>query len=88
MVTRVPIVGKKTIRLRVATVCSGTDAPLIALGLLDDAFVTMGQGQKFVVDHVFSCEIEPFKQGFIRRNVESGVLIFRDVVELASGSEA
>ena len=56
--------------LRVATICSGSEAPMIALEL-------MGLG----VEHVFSCEIEPFKQAFIFRNFSPGVL-FRDACQL------
>ncbi|KAK4244108.1 hypothetical protein C7999DRAFT_17603 [Corynascus novoguineensis] len=73
-----------SIRLNVATLCSGTEAPIFALDLIRDALVTQGFGVEFELNHLFSCEIEPFKQGFIRRNLPPGTLIFRDVVELAS----
>ena len=33
------------------------------------------------VEHVFSCEIEPFKQGYIERNFAPPIL-FRDIREL------
>ncbi|KAK4154178.1 hypothetical protein C8A00DRAFT_33070 [Chaetomidium leptoderma] len=72
------------IKLNVATLCSGTDAPIFALGLIQDALQATGFGAGFEFEHLFSCEIEPFKQGFIRRNLPHGTLIFRDVVELAS----
>jgi hypothetical protein len=39
------------------------------------------QGVKIEFDHVFSCEIEPFKQAYIERNFAPAIL-FRDVTEL------
>lgn len=66
IVSRVPAVtglfgsrgGRK---LRVATMCSGTESPLLALGLFGRSFQKMGLG-KLEIQHVFSCEIEPYKQ--------------------------
>ncbi|KAL2162377.1 hypothetical protein VTH06DRAFT_7290 [Thermothelomyces fergusii] len=86
MVARVNPVGLKEspVRLNVATLCSGTDAPIFALGLIQEALVAQGFGAGFEFQHLFSCEIEPFKQGFIRRNLPPGTLIFRDIVELAN----
>ena len=75
------------IKLNVATLCSGTDAPVFALNLIDEALQAMGFGSVLEVNHLFSCEIEPFKQGFIRRNLAEGTTIFRDVVELASSDD-
>jgi len=88
MVKRVNPVLLRTspIKLNVATLCSGTDAPIFALNLIQDALQAMGFGAGFEFEHLFSCEIEPFKQGFIRRNLPHGTLIFRDVVELASAN--
>ncbi|KAK3305388.1 uncharacterized protein B0T15DRAFT_195642 [Chaetomium strumarium] len=74
---------KSPIKLRVATICSGTDAPIFALNLLQDGLRALGYGPGLVYEQLFSCEIEPFKQGFIRRNLPSGTPIFRDVVEMA-----
>lgn len=69
--------------LTVATVCSGTEAPLIALSLIRDE-CRKRFGTDFVSwRHLFSCEIEPFKQAFIRRN-HNPPIIFRDVVELGA----
>ena len=56
--------------LRVATICSGSEAPMLALEMMG-----------LVVQHVFSCEIEPFKQAFIFRNFSPDVL-FRDACQL------
>ncbi len=79
-------------KLRVATMCSwvcmwklladirGTESPLLALGMIAKSVkqqhdVTLG------FEHVFSCEIEPFKQAYIERNFAPPIL-FRDVTEL------
>ena len=85
MVTRIkPVVLKESpIKLNVATLCSGTDAPIFALGLIQDALQAMRYGAGFEFSHLFSCEIEPYKQGFIRRNLPHDTKIFRDVIELA-----
>ncbi|KAK4042658.1 hypothetical protein C8A01DRAFT_13781 [Parachaetomium inaequale] len=88
MVARLdPIALKESpITLNVATLCSGTEAPIFGLNLIQDALEANGYGAGFEFEHLFSCEIEPFKQGFIRRNLPPGTLIFRDVVELASAA--
>jgi hypothetical protein len=74
--------------LKVATLCSGTEAPLFALNMILDALQAKGSGGIFKVEHKFSCEIEPYKQGFISRNTPPGTLIFRDVVEIAAAAPA
>lgn len=71
--------GKK---IRVATMCSGTESPLLALEqisrtLKNDHQVTLE------FEHVFSCEIVPWKQAYIERNF-SPPLLFRDVSELGN----
>lgn len=70
--------GKR--KLRVATMCSGTESPLLALGLISRA-VKKIYGKTLEFEHVFSCEIEPFKQAYIERNFQPPIL-FRDVCEL------
>ncbi|KAJ7091441.1 hypothetical protein B0H15DRAFT_930158 [Mycena belliarum] len=85
LVSRVPkikdvaqrVEGRK---LRVATMCSGTESPLLALELMQKA-ISEQYGLDLKVDHVFSCEIEPFKQAYIERNFHPPIL-FRDVCEL------
>ncbi|KAN0130961.1 hypothetical protein V8E53_011339 [Lactarius tabidus] len=85
IVTRLPdvktlaehIQGRK---LRVATMCSGTESPLLALNLISRA-MTEKFGNTIEVEHVFSCEIVPFKQAYIERNFQPP-LLFRDVCEL------
>jgi len=51
--------------LRVATMCSGTESPLLAMDKIGAATADLF-GAKLCVDHVFSCEIEPFKVGLRR----------------------
>lgn len=67
-------------KLRVATMCSGTESPLLALDLICRSILET-YGVPLEVEHVFSCEIEPFKQAYIERNFHPP-LLFRDVCEL------
>ncbi|KAJ5788714.1 hypothetical protein N7457_003704 [Penicillium paradoxum] len=69
--------------LRVATMCSGTEAPLLALELIQTGLVS---DQQLRISHVFSCEIVPSKQSYIERNF-CPPLLFRDITELG-GNEA
>ena len=71
------------VKIRIGTLCSGTDAPIFALRLLQKAVDLLGSGPRIGFEHVFSCEIEPFKQGFLRRNMVADTRIFRNVVEMA-----
>ena len=89
LVSRVPGIEAflNTIKrpLRVATMCSGTESPLLALDKIADATQKL-YGTRMPIDHVFSCEIEPFKQAYIERNFAPPIL-FRDIRELG-GDEA
>lgn len=69
-------------KMRVATMCSGTESPLLALDLIRRAVLDL-HGLTLEFDHVFSCEIEPFKQAYIERNFHPP-LLFRDVCELGN----
>ncbi|KAL1407062.1 DNA (cytosine-5-)-methyltransferase dmt5 [Vanrija albida] len=85
--SRLPAIEKIATRLngrklRVATMCSGTESPLLALNMLAKAAKTQSD-ISLEFDHVFSCEIEPFKQAYIERNFAPPIL-FRDVTELGS----
>ncbi|KAJ9490088.1 hypothetical protein VN97_g3187 [Penicillium thymicola] len=64
--------------LRVATMCSGTEAPLLALELIQTG---LAEAHQLRVSHAFSCEIVPFKQSYIERNFRPPIL-FRDITEL------
>ncbi|KAK5052544.1 hypothetical protein LTR84_002409 [Exophiala bonariae] len=66
-------------RIRIVTMCSGTDSPLIALNMVQRSLQRQGQAY-FKFNHLASCEIEPFKQAFIERNF-SPPNIFHDVTE-------
>ncbi len=46
---------------------SGTESPLIALELISREMKAV-HSVPFEVEHVFSCELEPFKQAYIERN--------------------
>ncbi|KAF3392836.1 hypothetical protein F1880_008744 [Penicillium rolfsii] len=64
--------------LRIATVCSGTESPILALEMFLQG---LGADQRIRFSHVFSCEIVPFKQAYIERNFQPPIL-FRDILEL------
>ena len=66
--------------IRIATLCSGTESPLLAMEMVADALKTRGL-IGFDVEHVFSAEIVPHKQAYIERNF-APPLLFRDVCEL------
>jgi len=66
--------------LRVATMCSGTESPVLALDMIGRAIQDV-LGKEIRLDHLFSCEIEPFKQAYIERNFRPP-LLFRDIREL------
>ena len=78
--------------LRVATMCSGTESPILALDMITNSIedfcrTKMKQETSFdhliQIEHVFSCEIEPFKQAYIERNFQPP-LLFRDIRELGN----
>lgn len=76
-----PILNKLQGRpIRVATLCSGTESPLLALNMIQGCLQEL-IGKSFTVEHVFSAEIEGWKQAYIERNFHPPY-IFRDVVEL------
>ena len=78
--------GNHKNELRIGTVCSGTDAPIIALKealqVLNDDYQT--NGGRIKMEHVFSCENVKFKRNFIEQTTNPQ-LIYTDVTELASG---
>ncbi|KAK5129398.1 hypothetical protein LTR08_003285 [Meristemomyces frigidus] len=65
--------------LRIATMCSGTESPLLALQIVDDVLIGFGLGT-LNVKHVFSAEIVPYKQAYIERNF-APPMTFRDITE-------
>ncbi|KAI1355229.1 hypothetical protein F5Y01DRAFT_201462 [Xylaria sp. FL0043] len=73
----------KGFELRVGTICSGTEAPIFALQLIQEISQLVTNGRKFIeFNHLFSVENEPFKQAYISRNAP-GSTVFRDVVDFA-----
>jgi site-specific DNA-cytosine methylase len=64
-------------QINVATMCSGTESPLLAFELISRALEQTGN-PPLVVHQKFAAEIEVFKQAFIERNQSPG-MIFRDV---------
>ncbi|CBY02282.1 hypothetical protein LEMA_P010690.1 [Plenodomus lingam JN3] len=63
--------------IKVGTMCSGTESPLLALHEISKALEEAGNPvPRF--QHEFSAEIEPVKQGYIERNFQPKIL-FRDV---------
>ncbi|PYH43146.1 putative SNF2 family helicase [Aspergillus saccharolyticus JOP 1030-1] len=70
--------------LRVVTVCSGTESPLLALELLQENLRKF-HNRELAFEHLFSAEIVPFKQAYIERNFHPP-LLFRDVTELKGQS--
>lgn len=76
------ILDRKPLSINVATVCSGTDSPIFALSLIQEAARNLGK-DFLHFSHKFACEIETFKQAFIRRNTDQS-LIFRNVIELGA----
>lgn len=71
---------------RVATMCSGTEAPIFFIKMLMETFVTTGSNEElFRFRHVFSVEKEPFKQAYIMRNTDA--IVFRDVLDFAVSGE-
>ena len=70
--------------LRIATVCSGTDAPILALEQLLSV-LNKDKDEKIQMKHIFSCENSKFKRDFIEQTTNPNNLIFNDVVELSSG---
>ncbi|USP75190.1 uncharacterized protein yc1106_02464 [Curvularia clavata] len=70
--------------LRIATMCSGTESPLLALEEISRALEKQGH-QPIRFQQEFSAEIEVFKQAFIERNFRPKIL-FRDVREFICDS--
>ncbi|RMZ69593.1 hypothetical protein GMOD_00006426 [Pyrenophora seminiperda CCB06] len=63
--------------IKVATMCSGTESPLLALNEISKALEAAGHSP-IHLNQEFSAEIEVFKQAFIERNFHPKIL-FRDV---------
>lgn len=71
--------------LRVATMCSGTESPLLALHMISDS-LNHSSAQSLQIEHLFSAEIVPYKQAYIERNFKPPI-IFRDITEITAAVE-
>ena len=85
MVSKVPEIGKVAERLQgrsitVATMCSGTEAPVLALEMIAKSAKKL-HDVDMTIKTVFSCEIEEYKQAYIERNFAPPIL-FRDAEQL------
>ena len=86
------LAAKQLRPVELQTVCSGTDAPAIALDLVCKELAlrqrtAASDGETLQVTHRMSCESEPFKQAYISRNFPH-VVLFSDVVELSQKAAA
>lgn len=66
--------------INIATMCSGTESPLLFLQMLAEALDARGE-TPLRVKHHFSAEIDATKQAYIERNFHPPIL-FRDVRQL------
>jgi site-specific DNA-cytosine methylase len=72
--------------LKVATMCSGTESPLLAWDMISDCIQNKESDLKLKFEHVFSAEIVPYKQAYIERNFRPPI-IFRDITEITSSED-
>ncbi|OHW94835.1 DNA repair protein rad8 [Colletotrichum incanum] len=70
------------VSFKIATMCSGTDGPILALREFTEAATGHGYSNALQHNHVFSVEIDPFKQAFIDRNARPSGPIFRNVIDV------
>ena len=66
--------------LRIATMCPGTESPILALDMIRKVLKS-DYSLDFAIEHVFSAEIDPVKQAYIERNF-TVPHILRDITEL------
>ena len=83
--------GELPFPIKLQTACSGTDAPSIALSLIQETLDHLYRDKSennhgFSFSHEMSCEIEPFKQAYIGRNFP-GVPLFPDITKLTVEDE-
>ena len=68
------------------TACSGTDAPALAMGMVQEQLRQLCETtMPLRVEHVFSCEKEPFKQAYLERNFDS--ILYPDITQLVLPQE-
>ena len=69
------------ITFKIATLCSGTEAPIFALQLIQQALYSICGRELFRFEHLLAAELNPFKQAFASRNSDSRVM-YKDVRDL------
>jgi len=72
--------GSQQNMLKLGTACSGTDAPSLAMGMIQEQLGMRGLTNLFHFDHLYSCENEPFKQSYLARNFDS--VLYPDIGKL------
>jgi len=72
--------------LRVATMCSGTESPLLAWDMISDCIRSKESNLVLKFEHVFSAEIVAYKQAYIERNFHPPI-IFRDITEITGSTD-
>ncbi len=74
----VDLVNQGGFHIRIATMCSGTDAPMFALEMIKKSFAVNHPGINLLdIEHAFSVEYNSWKAAFIHRNTKTTV--FSDV---------
>ncbi|KAK8099169.1 uncharacterized protein PG998_012410 [Apiospora kogelbergensis] len=73
------------INFKVVTLCSGTESPIFALQLIQEAFYSKFGCELFRFEQLFAAEIVEFKQAFVSRN--TGCIVFNDMRELLIGEK-
>jgi len=68
-------------KMRVGTMCSGTDSPILAMRAIADA-LHAAQCGSIDVQHIFSCENDRQKQKFLKANYPDMGILFDDVTKL------
>jgi hypothetical protein len=71
--------------LTLGTACSGTDAPALALAMIQEQYqlrCAATNATRFHYQHVFSCENDPFKQAYLARNFDS--VLYPDITKLVT----
>ena len=77
----------RCLAIKIGTMCSGTDAPVIALREIASALHYMTNGTAVLrYEQAFTWEKEPFKQAFLERNSDAKVN-FRDLEDLLIGDD-
>jgi hypothetical protein len=92
----------KQIPLRIGTICSGTESPILALSMIiqgrqllaaiqnvdspDLAMLDIDPKLEMNFEHLFSAEIVPWKQHYIETNFAPPIL-FSDITELTMKAE-